>query len=155
LFCSRWFVPDHRDQQHHVEVAAVSREAALAQIREALTARRRAGSEIVQIAIENGSAARQTTWPRHAGTFPDDVYGYRTRMGMYTVCRRSSPPAQNPPSSVKSPPVRVSTAGWPDVPISTKAPPLLVPPPPAMTMPLLPISVCDSVFAARESALCV
>jgi len=55
-----------------VEVEAISREAALAQIQEALTARRRAGAEIVQITIENGSAAPQTAWPRHAGTFPDD-----------------------------------------------------------------------------------
>lgn len=55
-----------------VEVEAASREGALAQIREALTARRRAGSEIVQITIENGSAALQTAWPRHAGAFPDD-----------------------------------------------------------------------------------
>jgi len=62
-----------------VEVEAVSREAALAQIREALTARRRAGSEIVQITIENGSAALQTAWPRHAGAFPDDEV-YRTML---------------------------------------------------------------------------
>lgn len=62
-----------------VEVEAVSREAALAQIREALTARRRAGTEIVQITIENGSAARQTAWPHHAGAFPDDET-YRTML---------------------------------------------------------------------------
>lgn len=62
-----------------VEVEAVSREAALARIREALTARRRAGSEIVQITIENGSAAVQTAWPRHAGAFPDDA-AYRTML---------------------------------------------------------------------------
>ena len=62
-----------------VEVEAVSREAALAQIREALTARRRAGTEIVQITIENGSAALQTAWPRHAGAFPDDE-AYRSML---------------------------------------------------------------------------
>ena len=55
-----------------VEVEAVSCEAALAQIREVLTARRRADTEIVQITIESGNAALQTAWPRHAGTFPDD-----------------------------------------------------------------------------------
>jgi hypothetical protein len=62
-----------------VEVEAASREAALAQIREALTARRQAGAEIVQITIENGSAALQTTWPRHAGAFPDD-HAYRSML---------------------------------------------------------------------------
>lgn len=55
-----------------VLVEAGSREAAIAQIREALIARRRAGREIVQIAIEDMDTAAQPTWPRHAGTFPDD-----------------------------------------------------------------------------------
>jgi len=55
-----------------VEVEAVSREAALAQVRDALTARRQAGTEIVQITIENDNDALQTAWPRHAGTFSDD-----------------------------------------------------------------------------------
>jgi hypothetical protein len=70
-----------------VEVEAVSREAALAQIREALTARRRAGTEIVQITIENGSAALQTAWPRHAGTFPDDE-AYRSMLAEVERQRR-------------------------------------------------------------------
>ena len=55
-----------------VEVEAASREAALAQVRDALTARRQAGNEIVQITIENDNEAFQTSWPRHAGTFSDD-----------------------------------------------------------------------------------
>ena len=62
-----------------VVVEAVSREAALAQIREALIVRHRAGTEIVQISIENGSAALQSIWPRHAGAFPDDEV-YRTML---------------------------------------------------------------------------
>jgi hypothetical protein len=70
-----------------VEVEAVSREAALAQIREALTARRRAGTEIVQITIENGSAALQTAWPHHAGTFPDDD-AYRSMLAEVERQRR-------------------------------------------------------------------
>lgn len=40
-----------------IEVEAVSHEAALAQIREALTARRRTGSEIVQISLCKQSPA--------------------------------------------------------------------------------------------------
>jgi hypothetical protein len=55
-----------------VEVEAASREAALAQVRDALTARRQAGNEIIQITIENDNEAFQTSWPRHAGTFSDD-----------------------------------------------------------------------------------
>lgn len=70
-----------------VVVEAVSREAALAQIREALTARRRAGTEIVQISIENGSAALQSIWPRHAGTFPDDE-AYHTMLAEVERQRR-------------------------------------------------------------------
>jgi hypothetical protein len=54
------------------EVDAVAREAARAQMREVLTARRRAGAEIVQPTIESGSAALHTAWPRHAGPIPDD-----------------------------------------------------------------------------------
>lgn len=68
-------------------VEAVSREAALAQIREALTARRRAGTEIVQISIVNGSAALQSIWPRHAGTFPDDEV-YHTMLAEVARQRR-------------------------------------------------------------------
>ncbi|WP_129674266.1 hypothetical protein [Candidatus Chloroploca sp. Khr17] len=70
-----------------VEVEAVSREAALAQIREALTARRRAGSEIVQITIDNGSAALQAAWPHHAGAFPDDE-AYRSMLAEVERQRR-------------------------------------------------------------------
>jgi hypothetical protein len=62
-----------------VIVEAVSREAALTQIREALVARRRAGAEIVQITIENGNGSLPFAWPRHAGAFPDDE-AYRTML---------------------------------------------------------------------------
>jgi len=70
-----------------VIVEAVSREAALAQMREALTARRRAGTEIVQISIEHGSASPQPIWPRHAGTFPDDE-AYHTMLAHVEQQRR-------------------------------------------------------------------
>jgi hypothetical protein len=53
-------------------VEAVSRDEALAQMREALLARRRAGIEIVQIAIADDAEPTLPTWPRHAGEFPDD-----------------------------------------------------------------------------------
>jgi hypothetical protein len=62
-----------------VIVEAGSREAALTQIHAALIARRRAGTEIVQMTIENGSGSQQLPWPRHAGTFPDDE-AYRTML---------------------------------------------------------------------------
>jgi hypothetical protein len=70
-----------------VIVEAVSREAALAQIRDALAARRRAGSEIVQISIEGDPAAPQPTWPRHAGDFPDDE-AYRAMLNEIEQQRR-------------------------------------------------------------------
>lgn len=69
-----------------VVIEAASREAALTQIREALVARRRAGAEIVQITIENGVAS-QSTWPRHAGTFPDDE-AYHTMLAEIERRRR-------------------------------------------------------------------
>lgn len=55
-----------------VMVEAASREAALDQIHAALVARRRTGTEIVQLTIEGGSATLPSGWPRHAGTFADD-----------------------------------------------------------------------------------
>jgi hypothetical protein len=59
-----------------VTVEAVSRDEALARMREALLARRRAGIEIVQIAIGDDAEPTLPTWPRHAGEFPDDeAYG--------------------------------------------------------------------------------
>jgi hypothetical protein len=53
-------------------IEAISRDEALSQMREALLVRRRAGSEIVQIAIDDPSTIEQRTWPRHAGAFADD-----------------------------------------------------------------------------------
>jgi hypothetical protein len=55
-----------------VIVEAASRDSALARIREALIERRRSGAEIIQLSIDDGNAAPQPTWPRHAGDFPDD-----------------------------------------------------------------------------------
>lgn len=71
-----------------VVIEAVSREAALAQIREALAARRRAGAEIVQITID-GADTSQPTWPHHAGNFPDDE-AYRTMLAEIEQQRRES-----------------------------------------------------------------
>jgi hypothetical protein len=71
-----------------VIVEAGSREAALAQLRAALLARRRPDTEIVQITIEPGSsAATPTTWPQHAGAFPDDD-AYRTMLAEIERQRR-------------------------------------------------------------------
>jgi hypothetical protein len=53
-------------------VEAVSRDEAIAKMREALLARRRAGAEVVQIALDDGTPQSYGTWPRHAGTFADD-----------------------------------------------------------------------------------
>ncbi|SRR5258706_5417456 len=59
-----------------ITVEAVSRDEALARVREALLARRRAGIEIVQIAIGDDGEPTLPAWPRHVGEFPDDeAYG--------------------------------------------------------------------------------
>jgi hypothetical protein len=55
-----------------VTVEAVSRDEALARMREALLARQRAGIEIVQITIGDDGEPTLPVWPRHAGEFPDD-----------------------------------------------------------------------------------
>ena len=55
-----------------VVIEAVSRDAALEQLRAALVARRRAGVELVQIEIGDADEAVPPDWPRHAGAFPDD-----------------------------------------------------------------------------------
>lgn len=68
-----------------VIIEAGSREAALIQIREALVARRNAGSEIVQITIEPNDIA--LPWPRHAGAFPDDDL-YRSMLATIEKQRR-------------------------------------------------------------------
>jgi hypothetical protein len=54
-------------------VEAVSCDEAIAKIPEALLARHRAGAEVVQIALDDGTPPSQGTWPRHAGTFADDT----------------------------------------------------------------------------------
>ena len=54
-----------------VVIEAVSRDAALEQMRAALVARR-SGVELVQIDIGDADATVPTGWPRHAGAFPDD-----------------------------------------------------------------------------------
>jgi hypothetical protein len=56
-----------------VVVAAPSRDAALAQMRAALVARRRSGAELVRIDISDADETMPAAWPRHAGAFPDDA----------------------------------------------------------------------------------
>jgi hypothetical protein len=71
-----------------VTVEAASREAALAQIRAALVARRSAGTEIVQITIESSGTPPQPVWPLHAGAFPDDE-AYQTMLREVELQRRT------------------------------------------------------------------
>ena len=53
-------------------VEAESREAALASLRAAWQARRRAGVEIVRLVLDDEGSTVNLTWPTHAGAFPDD-----------------------------------------------------------------------------------
>ena len=55
-----------------VVIEAASRDVALAQMRAALLARRRAGAELVQIDLGDEAGTVRAAWPRHAGAFPDD-----------------------------------------------------------------------------------
>jgi Asp-tRNA(Asn)/Glu-tRNA(Gln) amidotransferase A subunit family amidase len=54
-----------------VVVEATSRAEALDRVRAAIRARKKAGVEIVQVAIDD-EARSPSTWRKHAGTFPDD-----------------------------------------------------------------------------------
>jgi hypothetical protein len=56
-----------------VVIEAASRDVALEQMRAALVARRRSGVELVQIDISDEGETAPTSWPRHAGAFPDDA----------------------------------------------------------------------------------
>jgi len=53
-------------------IEAESRDAALEQMRATLVSRRQAGVELVQLDIGDEGETVPATWPRHAGTFPDD-----------------------------------------------------------------------------------
>ena len=55
-----------------VVIEAASRDEALEQMRAALVSRRRSGVELVQIDIGDDGETVLSTWPRHAGAFPDD-----------------------------------------------------------------------------------
>lgn len=55
-----------------VVIEATSRDAALAQIREVLVARQRAGVEIVQLDIGDLPGPPPIPWPPLSGAFPDD-----------------------------------------------------------------------------------
>ncbi len=55
-----------------VVIEAVPRDAALAQLRAAVVARRHAGVELIQIDLGDADEVVPPDWLRHAGAFPDD-----------------------------------------------------------------------------------
>ena len=77
-----------------VVIEAGSRDAALAQLRAALLARRRTGGELVQIDLGDADEVVPPDWPRHAGAFPDDD-AYREMLAEVERQRRAldQPPA--------------------------------------------------------------
>lgn len=73
-------------------VEAESREAALAGLRAAWQARRRAGVEIVRLVLDDEVPAANLIWPTHAGAFPDDEL-YREMLAAVERERRTPEPA--------------------------------------------------------------
>jgi hypothetical protein len=74
-----------------VAVEAGTREAALEQMRILLLARRQSGVEIVQLDLDDAKieGVPSTTWPRHAGAFPDDA-AYQEMLAEGLITKLSS-----------------------------------------------------------------